>query len=186
MSWCPFFVLHKDEMFQLLALFCHPWKSIHLVKIRDNIPGKVWEKIGFSFKDGIMLDTTQLTPEKIAQYRIQFADNDNALIALDVIEEWEGDLADDAESIATRNGIEGVEDNADFRWFVIVLNKCRDSICQPKLREKYLPALIPTLTGIIVGYLMCPPQVAGILSAIVAVYIQDQGLDKFCQNYPDS
>ncbi len=71
-------------------------------------------------------------------------------------------------------------------WFVIVLNKCRDSICQPKLREKYLPALIPTLTGIIVGYLMCPPQVAGILSAIVAVYIQDQGLDKFCQNYPDS
>jgi len=69
-----------------------------------------------------MSDTTQLTPEKIAQYRIEFADNENALIALDVIEEWEGDLADAAESIATRNGIEGVEDNADFRWFVIVLN----------------------------------------------------------------
>ncbi len=81
-----------------------------------------------------MSDATQLTPEKIAQYRIEFADNKNALIALDVIEEWEGDLADAAESIATRNGIEGVEDNADFRWFVIVLNKCRDSICQPKLR----------------------------------------------------
>ena len=133
-----------------------------------------------------MSDATQLTQEKIAQYRIQFADNENALIALDVIEEWEGDLADAAESIATRNGIEGVEDNADFRWFVIVLNKCRDSICQPKLREKYLPALIPTLTGIIVGYLMCPPQVAEILSAIVAVYIIDQGLDKFCQNCSDS
>jgi hypothetical protein len=36
-----------------------------------------------------MSDTTQLTPEKIAQYRIEFADNENALIALDVIEEWE-------------------------------------------------------------------------------------------------
>jgi len=83
-----------------------------------------------------MSDTTQLTPEKIAQYRIQFADNENALIALDVIEEWEGDLADAAESIATRKGIEGVEDNADFRWFVIVLNKCRDSICQPKLPSR--------------------------------------------------
>jgi hypothetical protein len=123
-----------------------------------------------------MSDTTQLTPEKIAQYRIEFADNENALIALDVIEE----------SIATRNGIEGVEDNADFRWFAIVLNKCRDSICQPKLREKYLPALIPTLTGIIVGYIICSPQVAGILSTIVAVYIQEQGLDKFCQNCSDS
>ena len=133
-----------------------------------------------------MSDATQLTPEKIAQYRIEFADNENALIALDVIEEWEGDLADDAESIATRNGIEGVEDKADFRWFVIVLNKCRDSICQPKLREKYLPALIPTLTGIIVGYIICSPQVAGILSTIVAVYIQEQGLDKFCQNCSDS
>nr|WP_260441271.1 hypothetical protein [Microcystis aeruginosa] len=84
-----------------------------------------------------MSDTTQLTSEQIAQYRIEFADNENVLSALDVIEEWEGDLADAAESIATRNGIEGVEDNADFRWFVIVLNKCRDSICQPKLREKY-------------------------------------------------
>jgi hypothetical protein len=114
-----------------------------------------------------MSDTTQLTPEKIAQYRIQFADNENALIALDVIEEWEGDLADAAESIATRNGIEGVEDNADFRWFVIILNKCRDSICQPKyetLREKYLPALIPPLTDIIAGCFMCPPGVAGLLS----------------------
>ncbi|WP_221275582.1 hypothetical protein [Microcystis aeruginosa] len=59
-------------------------------------------------------------------------------------------------------------------------------ICITIPEEPYLPALIPTLTGIIVGYLMCPPQVAGILSAIVAVYIQDQGLDKFCQNYPDS
>jgi hypothetical protein len=34
----------QGEMFQLLALFCHPLKSIHLVKIRDNILGKVWEK----------------------------------------------------------------------------------------------------------------------------------------------
>jgi hypothetical protein len=130
-----------------------------------------------------MTETIQLTSEKIAKYRSELADNPDFLAALDVIEEWDGDLADAAESIATLNGIEGVEDNADLRWFVIVLNKCRDSICQPKLREKYLPALIPTLTGIIAGYLMCPPPVAGILSAIVAVYIQDQGLDKFCQNY---
>ncbi|KAB0239414.1 hypothetical protein EZJ55_24165 [Microcystis aeruginosa EAWAG127a] len=41
-----------------------------------------------------MSDATRLTPEKIAQYRIEFADNENALIALNVIEEWEGDLAD--------------------------------------------------------------------------------------------
>ncbi|CAO5018447.1 hypothetical protein MICAER10613_010980 [Microcystis aeruginosa] len=33
---------------------------------------------------------------------------------------------------------------------------------------------------------MCPPQVAEILSTIIAVYILVQGLDKFCQNYSDS
>jgi hypothetical protein len=133
-----------------------------------------------------MTETIQLTSEQIAKYRVELSEHPDFLAALDVIEEWDGDLADAAESIATRNGIEGVEDNTDFRWFVIVLDKCRDSICQPKLREKYLPALIPTLTGIIVGYLICSPQVAGILSTIVAVYIQEQGLDKFCQNSTDS
>jgi hypothetical protein len=71
-----------------------------------------------------MSGATRLTPEKIAQYRIEFADNENALIAVNVIEEWEGDLADAAESIATRNSIKGVEDNADFgssRFCVISL-----------------------------------------------------------------
>jgi hypothetical protein len=131
-----------------------------------------------------MSDTTQLTPEKIAQYRIEFADNENALIALDVIEEWEGDLADAAESIATRNGIEGVEDNADFCWFAIVLNKCRDSICQKRyeiVREKIVPALIPTLTEMVAASFLCPPGIATLLSTPIAIYIQEEGMDKFCQ-----
>jgi hypothetical protein len=136
-----------------------------------------------------MPDIIQLTRGKIAQYRVELADNENALAALDVIEEWEGDLADAAESIATRNGIEGVEDKADMSWFVVVLQKCRTYICQPKyenLREKYLPALIPPLTDIIAGCFMCPPGVAGLLSTPVAIYIQEEGMDKFCQTSSDS
>jgi hypothetical protein len=147
------------------------------------------EKNAFDFKAGIMLDATQLTQEKIAQYRVELADNENALAALDVIEEWDGDLADATESIATRNGIEGVEDNADMRWFVIVLDKCRDYICQPRyeaLRETYLPALIPPLTDIIAGCFMCPPGVAGLLSTPVAIYISEEGMDNFCQTSSDS
>lgn len=131
-----------------------------------------------------MEDTIQLTPEQIAKYRTELADNADALAALNVIEEWDGDLADAAESIATRNGIEGVEDNFDLRWFVDTLQKVRAYICQPKyenLREKYLPALIPPLTDFIASSFMCPPGVAGILSAPFAVYIQEEGMDKFCQ-----
>ncbi len=117
------------------------------------------------------------------------ADDPDFLAALDVIEEWDGDLADAAESIATRNGIEGVEDKADMRWFVVVLQKCRGYICQPKyekLREKYLPALIPPLTDFIAGAFMCPPGIAGILSAPIVLYISEEGMDKFCQISTDS
>jgi len=74
-----------------------------------------------------MTETIQLTSEKITKYRAELADNTDALVALDVIEEWDGDLADTAESIATRNGI------------------------------------------------------ATLLSTPVAIYIQEEGMDKFCQ-----
>jgi hypothetical protein len=140
-------------------------------------------------EDDTMENEIQLTSEKIAKYRAELADNADALAALDIIEEWDGDLADAAESIATRNRIEGVEDNGNFRWFVIVLNKCRDSICQPKYRiltEKIVPALIPTLTEMIAVSFMCPAGVATLLSTPVAIYIQEEGLDKFCQNSTDS
>jgi hypothetical protein len=48
-----------------------------------------------------MTETIQLTSEQIAKYRSELADNSDFLAALDVIEEWDGDLADAAESIAT-------------------------------------------------------------------------------------
>jgi hypothetical protein len=136
-----------------------------------------------------MTDTVQLTSEQIAKYRSELADNSDFLAALNVIEEWDGDLADAAESIATRNGIEGVEDNADMRWFVIVLNKCRDSICQKRyeiVREKIVPALIPTLTEMIAASFLCPPGIATLLSTPIAIYIQEEGMDKFCQISTDN
>lgn len=131
-----------------------------------------------------MTETIQLTSEQIAKYRSELADDSDFLAALKVIEEWDGDLADAAESIATRNGIEGVEDKADMRWFVVVLNKCRDSICQKRyeiVREKIVPALIPTLTEMIAASFLCPPGIATLLSTPIAIYIQEEGMDKFCQ-----
>jgi hypothetical protein len=71
-------------------------------------------------------------PEQIALYREQLADNPEALAALDIIEEWDGDLADAAESIAKRNGIQGVETNADLRWFTQKIEESQRFICQPK------------------------------------------------------
>lgn len=127
-----------------------------------------------------------VTPEQIALYRQQVADNQEALAALDVIEEWDGNLADAAESIAKRNGVEGVETNADLRWFSQKLKECHQFICQPKyenLRDKYVSTLIPVLTEFLAGSLGCPPGVAGLIATPFALTIAEEGMDKFCQSF---
>lgn len=129
----------------------------------------------------------QLTPEQIENLRSQLADNAEALEALEVIEEWDGDLADAAESLATRNEIEGVEDRADSRWFTKQLKKCHGFICQPKyenLREKHLPALLPPIAELFAGLLGCLPGVATVIATPFAIYIMNEGMEKFCKSYP--
>jgi hypothetical protein len=129
---------------------------------------------------------TTITQEQVAQYRSELMGNPDALAALDTIEEWDGDLADAAESIATRNGIEGVEDNADLRWFFAMLLKIREftKICEPEnqnFRENYLPALIPPIADLMSSSFGCPPGVAGVLATPFAVYIKEEGMEQFCQ-----
>jgi hypothetical protein len=129
--------------------------------------------------------------ELVAQYRSELALNPDALAALDIIEEWDGDLADAAESIATRNDIEGVEDNAADRWFVVMLVKIRNytKICEPEnqdFRENYLPALIPPIADLMSSSFGCPPGVAGLLATPFAVYIKEKGMEQFCQMVGDS
>jgi len=127
-----------------------------------------------------------ITPEQIALYREQLADNQAALAALDAIEEWDGDLADAAESIAQKHGIEGVETNADLRWFTQKLEECRKFICQSKyenLRNNSLSTIIPALTEFLAVSLGCPPGVATIIATPFALSISQQGMDKFCQPF---
>lgn len=119
----------------------------------------------------------------IDDYRSQFQENQDILAGLDVIQQWDGDLANAAESIATRNGIEGVEDNAVTRWFFSMLLKIRDitGICKSdNFRENYLPALIPPIADLISSTFGLPSGIAGILATPFAIYIKEEGLEKFC------
>ncbi|AOY80443.1 hypothetical protein BJP36_11485 [Moorena producens JHB] len=129
---------------------------------------------------------TTLTSEQISKLRSELANNPQALEALEVIEEWDGDLADAAESLATRNGIQGVEDKADLRWFTQILRQCHGHICQPKykkFRENYLPALIGVIAEFLAGSLEFKPLVAGLIATPIAIYIEQEGIEKFCQSY---
>ncbi len=133
----------------------------------------------------IMFSEIVVTPEHIALYRKQLVDNQEALAALDVIEEWDGDLADAAESIAKRNGIQGVETNADLRWFQQKLQESQKIICQPeheKLRDNFISTSLPVLTEFLATLLGCPPGVATVIATPFVLSIAQEGIDKFCQS----
>lgn len=129
---------------------------------------------------------TVVTKTEIEQFREQLLkDYPEALVALDVIEEYEGNLAEAAKAIAIRNDIEGVADYGLSDWFYGMLEECRDFICQPKyenLRENYLPALIPPLADCSARSLGCPPGVAAIIAVPFAAYIKEEGMEKFCKS----
>jgi hypothetical protein len=126
-----------------------------------------------------------LNPEELDRYRSELVGFPEAIAALKIVQEWDGDLADAAESIATLNGIEGVEDNAENRWFFIVLLKIRDwtGVCEPAnddFRENYFSAMIPTIAEIMSANFGCSPGIATLIATPFAIYIQKEGMDKFC------
>lgn len=128
---------------------------------------------------------TLVTQAEIEQFREQLKDYPEALVAVDVIEEYEGNLAEAAKAIAIRNDIEGIADYGLSDWFFEMLQECRDFICQPKyqnLRENYLPALIPPLADCLAASLGCLPGVAAIIAVPFAAYIKEEGMEKFCKS----
>jgi len=158
---------------------------------REKQKVKELEAMSFSPIDEGWVNTkeskmTVVTKTKIEQYREQLLkDYPEALVALDVIEEYEGNLAEAAKAIAIRNDIEGVADYGLLDWFSGMLEECRDFICQPKyenLRENYLPALIPPLADCSARSLGCPPGVAAIIAVPFAAYIKEEGMEKFCKS----
>jgi hypothetical protein len=155
-------------------------------KVEQEVEAKLRRKIEQERVNSEKNSMTTITQEEVAKFRAELADYPEALAAFDIIEEWDGDLADAAESIATRNGIEGVEDNADLRWFFAMLVKIREltKICEPEnqnFRENYLPTLIPPIADLISSSFGCPPGVAGLLATPFAVYIKEEGIEQFCQ-----
>ncbi len=154
-------------------------------KIEQEVEAKLRQKIEQEPVNSRKNSMTIVTQEEVAKFRAELADYPEALTALDVIEEYDGNLPSAAKAIAIRNDIEGVADYGLSDWFDEKLQECRNFICQPKYRgltKNYLPTLIPPLADLLAGSLGCPPGVAAIIATPFAVYINDEGLDKFCES----
>jgi hypothetical protein len=120
------------------------------------------------------IESTKVTPEEIAQFRAELAEDSKALGDIDVIERCEGDLEQAARILARRADIEDVR--AGITW-ESALKQARQVVCDAKFKE----GLAPDLIGGIIGALITagnPVLVA--VATPCAGYIVKVSLAEFC------
>jgi hypothetical protein len=120
------------------------------------------------------IESTKVTPEEIAQFRAELAEDSKALGDIDVIERCEGDLEQAARILARRADIEDVR--AGITW-ESALKQARQVVCDAKFKE----GLAPDLIGGIIGALITagnPVLVA--VATPCASYIVKISLTEFC------
>lgn len=93
-------------------------------------------------------NSIKITPEEIAQYRSQLADNSKAIAALEVIERCEGDLEQAARILARRADIEDVR--AGITW-QSALKQARQVVCNENFKEGLAPDLIGGVIGALIA-----------------------------------
>ncbi|NEO97329.1 MAG: hypothetical protein F6K58_01145 [Symploca sp. SIO2E9] len=118
---------------------------------------------------------TIVTSQEIAQFRSELSDYPEAMQALDVIEDCEGDLEDAAMALAIRAGQQPQINNAE--WLDVLARKCRAAICQQEFREELLKG---SYAGT-VKYLATTPLLPEILATPVLMYVVRQGVNSFCE-----
>lgn len=118
---------------------------------------------------------TIVTSQEIAQFRSQLANYPEAMIALDAIEDCEGDLEDAAIALAIRAGQQPQRDNAE--WLDALARKCRAVICQKEFREDLLNGKVAP----VMRYLAETPLLPGVLATPVLMYIMKQDVNQFCE-----
>ncbi|ACC83973.1 hypothetical protein [Nostoc punctiforme] len=113
-----------------------------------------------------------VTPEEISQFRRELADNPQALVALDTIEECEGYLDDAVPLLVMRETAQEADRGLDD-W----LEKSRQFFCQEEVREALESGLLaPAIEAIAIG-ICIPPGIATALS----ICVFKLGAKKFCK-----
>ncbi len=115
---------------------------------------------------------TVLSSQEIAQYRSELAECPGALVALDAIEDCEGDLDDAAVSLGIQVGQQ--PDRSD--WLEGVAKRCRVAICQSEFQADLKAGKLSTLVTDLVAQKICP----AVLATPVVIYVVKQGVDEFC------
>ena len=117
---------------------------------------------------------TQVSSVAIARLRSIMAEYPESLIALDVIEDCEGDLEDAAMVLAIRYGLQPDQSNAS--WLGAIARQCRGIVCQEAMKSD----LQQETLGSVIAYLADSALIPSILVAPVLMYILEMGVEDFC------
>ena len=120
---------------------------------------------------------TTVTFAEIAQFRSQLADSPDALQALDLIEDCDGDVEDAAVVLALQAGLE--PDRTD-RLLGGLAKRCRSLICEDVSRVESSTDAIATIVERLVAEEALPVS----LAAPVAIYVLKTGIVEFCHLNP--
>jgi hypothetical protein len=118
---------------------------------------------------------TKVTSQEIAQFRSHLAEDPQAMEALDLIEDCEGDLEDAAMTLAIRAGQE--PERANSEWLDALARKWRSVICEQEYRVDLVDG---SIQGMMV-HLQSMPTFPKMLAAPVLIYVLKQGVNYFCE-----
>lgn len=121
---------------------------------------------------------TTVTSAEIANFRSELADYPEALKALDVLEECEGDLEYAAETIAIESGELrddlGNKDPNESSWLEKLMEKLRPHLCTQAFKEALTHGFGSAIT------LLTPVVGTPALLILVIIFISRKNLDEFC------
>jgi len=115
-----------------------------------------------------------LTSVEIIEYRAELAGDEDALRALDMIEDCEGNLEDAAIALALRVGQEPDESE---RWLEGLAKRWRTVICQENFRQAIANDSIEPALQVLRTETVMPRG----LALPVALFVLKTGLEEFCK-----
>lgn len=118
---------------------------------------------------------TTITAQEIAEYKKQLTQSQDALDALKVIEDWNGDLRKAAIVISGQDLLQSPD------WFSRIVRRSRQVICQENFKEDLLCGLIAGAIETLATSMAIPPG----LATPIVIYVVKQGVDQFCEDYED-
>ncbi|MDX2239700.1 MAG: hypothetical protein NW224_03350 [Leptolyngbyaceae cyanobacterium bins.302] len=115
-----------------------------------------------------------VTAEEIEFYRSELAEYPEALAALNVLADCEGDLEDAAITLAIQSG---QEPDISEQWIDGLAKRWRHLICDADLKEE----LEDGLSGDVLFTLAANTKLPQRLATVVAIFVIKTGVETFCK-----